>query len=96
MKDVDTEQPLEGGMNVQMWLSHAEEVQRQVDLQQRIWDELRREPEPDTQDVNVEVEDFVATLSGWVPAYPAKLRVQWVAERVPGIVAVINEIAVKG
>jgi len=96
MRDVDTEQPLEGGMNVQMWLSHAEEIRPQVDLQRKIWDELHTEPDADTQDVNVQVEQFVATLTGWVPSYPSKLRVQRVAERVPGIVAVINEIGVSG
>lgn len=96
MRDVDTELPLEGGTNVQMWLSHADEVQPQVDLQRRIWDELHREPEPDTQDVNVQVENFVAMLTGWVPSNPAKLRVHQAVERIPGIVAVIDEIAVKG
>ncbi len=95
MRDVDTEQPLEGGMNVQMWLSHAEEVQPQVDLQRTIWDALHSEPELVIEDVYVQVDDFVAKLTGWVPSYPAKLRVQRVAERVPGIVAVINEIAVR-
>ncbi len=95
MKDVDTEQPLEGGMNVQMWLSHADEVRPQVDLQQMIWDELRLEPELEILSVNVQVEDFVATLTGSVPSYPTKLRVQRAAERVPGVVAVIDEIVVQ-
>jgi len=95
MRDVDTELPLEGGMNVQMWLSHSEEVQPQLHLQEMIWDELRWEAESVIQDVAVQVEDFVATLTGSVPSYPAKLRVQRAAERVPGLVAVINEIAVK-
>jgi osmotically-inducible protein OsmY len=95
MYDIETEQHLEGGMYVQMWLSHADEVRPQVELQQMIWDELRCEPEPDTENVSVEVEDFVATLSGWVPSSPAKLRVQRAAERVAGVVAVINDIAVR-
>jgi osmotically-inducible protein OsmY len=95
MNDIDTEQHLEGGMYVQMWLSHAEEVRPQVELQEMIWDELRCEPESDTANVSVEVEDFVATLSGWVPSYPAKLRAQRAAERVAGVVEVINDIAVK-
>ena len=96
MSDTYTEESLEGGMGVQMWLSHAEEVQPQVELQQKIWDELRRVPDPEIQGVNVEVEEFVVTLTGWVPSNPAKLDVQRAAERVQGIVAVINELAVTG
>ena len=96
MSDADTGQSLEGGMNVQIWLSHAEELQPQLDLQDKIWDELRRVPEPEIQGVNVEVEDFVATLTGWVPSDSAKLHVQDVAEHVRGVVAVINELAVTG
>ena len=82
MRDADAEQPLEGGMGVQMWLSHAEETQPQVDLQRKIWDELRCVPEAEIEGVNVEVEEFVATLTGWVPSDPAKLDVQRAAERI--------------
>jgi osmotically-inducible protein OsmY len=96
MSDTYIEQSLEGGMGVQMWLSHAEETQPQVDLPQKIWDELRHVPEPEIQGVSVEVEDFVATLTGWVPSDLAKLHVQGVAEHVRGVVAVINELAVTG
>src|SRR5687768_16056035 len=96
MRDIDTEQSLEGGMNVQMWLSHAEEVQPQLELQEKIWDALRSVPEPEIEGVNVEVEEFVATLTGWVPSDPAKVHVQAVAEHVRGVVAVINELTVTG
>jgi osmotically-inducible protein OsmY len=95
MKDVDTDEELEGGMSVQMWLSHADEVQVQVELQRMIWDELRCEPEADVENVNVEVEDFVARLTGSVRSYPVKLRVQRAAERVPKIMDVINEVTVR-
>ena len=96
MSDNDTEQPLEGGMYVQMWLSDAEEAQPQRELQEKIWDALRCVPEPEVEGVSVEVEAFVATLTGWVPSDPAKLHVQDVAEHVQGVVAVINELAVTG
>lgn len=96
MRDDDMEQSLEGGMGVQMWLSHAEETQPQVDLQRKIWDELRHVPEPEIQGVSVEVEAFVATLTGWVPSDLAKVHVQGVAEHVRGVVAVINNLAVTG
>ncbi len=94
MRNIDTDQTLEGGMYVQMWLSHADEVQRQVELQEMIWDELRCEPAADVARVTVDVEDFVARLTGSVPSDPAKFRVQAAAERVPKIVDVINELAV--
>jgi BON domain len=96
MSDIDTEESLEGGMGVQMWLSHAEELQPQRELQAKIWDALRCVPEPEVEGVSVEVEEFVATLTGWVPSDPAKLHVQDVAEHVQGVVAVINELAVTG
>lgn len=96
MRNIDTDQTLEGGMYAEMWLSHVDEVQAQVELQGMIWDELHREPEADVESVNVEVEDFVARLTGSVPSYAAKLRVHAAAERVPKIIDVINEIAVAG
>lgn len=85
---------MEGGMGREMWLSRAEELRPQIDLQARVWAELRGEPEADIADINVEVEDFVATLSGTVPSYVARLAVEQAAERVPGIRSVINTVAV--
>jgi len=85
---------MEGGMYTELWLSHAEETQPQRDLQDRVWAELRREAEADIADVSVGVEDFVATLSGTVPSYCARLAVELAAERVPGIRSVINEVAI--
>lgn len=96
MRNVDTDQTLEGGMYVEMWLSHVDEVQAQVELQGRIWDELHREPEADVEGVSVEVEDFVARLTGSVPSDAARLRVQAAAERVAKIMDVINEVVVAG
>ena len=85
---------MRGGMNNELWLSHADDVRPQVDLQRRVWEELRWEVETDTADVNVQVEDAVATLSGSVPSYPARVAVQHAAERVRGIRAVANELRV--
>ncbi len=85
---------MEGGMNRELWLSHAEELRPQMELQDRIWSELRKEAAADIADVSVIVEDFVATLSGTVPSVDASLAVTRAAERVPGIRAVINEVAI--
>ncbi len=83
-----------GGMNQELWLSHADEIHPQVDLQRRIWDEVHWDTETDTADVSVWVEDFVATLTGSVASYPARLAVEQAAQRVPGVRAVVNELRV--
>jgi osmotically-inducible protein OsmY len=85
---------MQGGMNNELWLSHADEVRPQIDLQDRVWDELRWEPESDVADVTVRVEEFVATLSGMVPSYCARLAVEQAAVRVPGIRSVVNEVTI--
>jgi osmotically-inducible protein OsmY len=85
---------MEGGMYRELWLSHGEEMQRQRDLQDRVWAELRWEPEAAIADISVRVEDFVATLRGTVPSYCHRLAVEQAAERVPGIRSVINEVVI--
>lgn len=84
---------MQGGMNNELWLSHADDVQPQVELQERIWEELRWEV-ADTAAINVQVEDFVATLSGSVRSYDARLTAQRAAERVGGVRVVANELSV--
>lgn len=83
-----------GGMNNELWLSHADDVRPQVDLQRRVWDELRAESEADTAEVDVRVENFVVMLSGSVPSYQARIAVEQAVERVSGIRAVSNRLAV--
>ncbi|HEV2670511.1 MAG TPA: BON domain-containing protein [Gemmatimonadales bacterium] len=81
-------------MNNELWLSHAQDTQPHVQLQERIWDELRWESPTDTAAVSVWVEDFVATLSGLVPSYHARIAIQQGAERVSGLRAVSNQLRV--
>ena len=85
---------MHGGMNEELWLSHVEETRPQIDLQDRIWDELHAASQIDTADVSVSVEDFVATLRGSVSSYPARAAVAWKAEHVRGVRCVINELRV--
>ncbi len=85
---------MQGGMSNELWLSHQHETEPQVQLQDRIWDELRWQPETDTADVSVWVEDFVATLSGSVPSYCASIAAQQATERVRGLRAVSNQLRV--
>jgi osmotically-inducible protein OsmY len=77
-----------------LWLSHGEELRPQRELQERIWIELRWEPQYITADITVQVEDFIATVSGTVPSYCALLAVEQAAERVRGLRSVVNEVVI--
>jgi osmotically-inducible protein OsmY len=85
---------MQGGMNNELWLSHASEIEPQVDLQDRIWDELRGELPDDIAAVSVWVEDSVATLTGTVPSYEASVAIQQATERVRGLRGVLNQLRV--
>ena len=85
---------MQGGMNNELWLSHASEIEPQVDLQDRIWDELRGESPGDIADVSVWVEGFVATLTGTVSSYEGRITIQQATERVPGLHGVLNQLHV--
>ena len=85
---------MHGGMSEELWLSHEDELRPQLELQVRIWDALRSETEYDTADVLVWVDEFVATLSGSVTSYPARIAVERIVERVPGVRATVNELSV--
>jgi len=85
---------MHGGMSEELWLSHVDELRPQLDLQERIWDELHSEMEYDTADVLVWVDEFVATLSGSVTSYPARIAMERLVQRVPGVRAIVNNLSV--
>ena len=85
---------MHGGMNEELWLSHAEETRLQIELQDRIWEELHATAAIESADVTVWVEDFVATLSGSVPSYPVRMTIERTAEHVGGVRRVINQLRV--
>lgn len=85
---------MHGGMTEELWLSHADENRPQVELQRRIWDELHATMNPETGDVCVWVEDYVATLTGSVDSDPVRILVGRVTGHVPGVRAVVNELHV--
>jgi len=86
---------MHGGMNEELWLSHAEEMRPQLDLLDRIWDELHWATDTDTADVYVWVDDFVATLTGTVRSSRARIAIEQATERVHGVHRVINQLAVE-
>lgn len=85
---------MHGGMSEELWLSHEDELRPQLDLQIRIWDALHSETEYDTADVLVWVDEFIATLSGTVTSYQARIAIERIVERVPGVRATVNKLSV--
>ena len=63
-------------------------------VQTDVRSELAWDPRLDDSNVNVIVTGGVATLSGTVPSFPDRLAAERAAERVYGIRAVANELAV--
>ncbi|MGB0085118.1 MAG: BON domain-containing protein [Rhodomicrobiaceae bacterium] len=64
-------------------------------LRQNILDELEFEPRIDAANIGVAVEDGVATLTGHVPSYSAKLAAKEAVERVHGVRAIADEMEVR-
>jgi osmotically-inducible protein OsmY len=62
---------------------------------QQILEAVRREPELASADVNVAVTGGVATLTGFVHSYFAKLAAEDAAKRVAGVEGLANDIQVK-
>jgi VCBS repeat-containing protein len=56
--------------------------------------ELVWDPRVDHRDIRVFVTDGVVTLNGTIPSYADKVAAERVAERVAGVTAVANELAV--
>ena len=65
------------------------------EIQRKVLDELKWDPEVDPTDVGVEVDDGVVTLTGTVESYPMKYAAEEAAKRVLGVKAVANDIEVK-
>lgn len=64
-------------------------------LQQDVQDELRWEPSIKDAEIGVAVKDGVVTLSGYVNTYAQKFAAERAAERVSGIRALAEDLAVK-
>src|SRR5687767_14238851 len=64
-------------------------------LQTAVEDELRWEPNLDSESIRVSITDGVVTLDGHVPSFAAKRLAETSAKRVAGVRGVANELAVK-
>lgn len=65
------------------------------DIQQDVLDEFVWDPAVSASDVGVEVDDGVVTLTGTVDSYAIKLAAEKGAQRVDGVRAVANDLAVR-
>ena len=83
-----------GGMSIEMWLAEDGDVVVRSELQRNVFDEFAWETTLEAADISVAVEDHVVTLSGAVKSYPEKLAAERAAERVRGVQAVRNQLAV--
>jgi len=83
-----------GGMSIEMWLAEDDNAVFQSELQRKVFDEFARASTLDSADIGVSVDDRVVTLSGAVKSYPEKLEAERAAQRVRGVRAVRNDLAV--
>lgn len=65
------------------------------DIKRDVEDELRSDPDIDSTDIGVSVQNGVATLSGFVRSYPQRTRAERDAKRVAGVVGVANDLEVR-
>lgn len=65
------------------------------DIQQDVLDEFVWDPAVSASDVGVEVDDGVVTLTGTVDSYAVKLAAERATQRVDGVRAVANDLAVR-
>jgi osmotically-inducible protein OsmY len=66
-----------------------------TDLKERIMRELKWDSRVSWASINVEVNDAVATLRGFVPSYAQKIAAQEAAHRIVGVLDIANDIEVK-
>lgn len=65
------------------------------DIKRDVEDELHSDPDIDSTDIGVSVQNGVATLSGFVRSYRQRTRAERDAKRVAGVVGVANDLEVR-
>lgn len=68
---------------------------RDTALRRDVEDELEWEPSIHAAGIGVAVRDGIVSLTGFVPSYAEKLRAARVAQRVRGVKAVANDLALR-
>ena len=72
------------GYSTELWLSRADELHAEHDLQHRIWEELRWEPLLHHEGIVVDVEGSMVTLGGTVRSYADRVTAETAAKRARG------------
>jgi len=70
-------------------LRSNEEIKRDVE------EELQWDPDLDSADIAVAVKDGIVTLTGFAHSYSQKVQAGQDAKRVPGVLAIVNDIEVR-
>jgi len=76
---------MSAGYSTELWLSRADELHTEHDLQRRIWDELRWEPLLQHEGIAVHMTRSSVTLTGSVPSYADRVAAEAAAKRVQGV-----------
>jgi len=83
------------GYSTELWLSRADELHAEHDLQHRIWEELRWEPLLHHEGITVDVAGTVVTIGGTVQSYADRLMAEAAAKRVRGVREVHSTLTVE-
>jgi osmotically-inducible protein OsmY len=75
-------------------LKEEMKMKTNIELQRYVMEELAWEPSIDAASIGVSVEDGIVTLSGEVKSFPEKWAAERAAQRVSGVRAVTDQIAV--
>ena len=84
-----------GGSSIELWLSGASERAVDMELQDRVWEELHAEVRLADAELRVEVNGGVAVLDGTVDRDVAKATAERAARRVKGLRNVESRIQVR-
>ncbi len=84
-----------GGSSIELWLSGANEGSADMELQDRVWEELHAEVRLADAELRVEVNAGVAVLDGTVDREAIKATAERAARRVKGLRNVESRIQVR-
>jgi osmotically-inducible protein OsmY len=65
------------------------------DIERDVRDELKWDPDLNSDDIAISVKNGVVTLAGFVPSYSDKFEAEAAAKRVAGVLAVANDLEVR-
>lgn len=73
----------------------ATHIRTDEDIRADVLEELKWHTRVQSNEIGVAVKDGIVTLTGWVDSYLKKIAAEEAAHRVPGVIAVANDIEVR-